>query len=110
MSKKKTRRLNKVEKFYIENNTDKSVEDLAKDLNRSEAVINKYVNEKGGSGHLDSVQDEKSTVGELMGHKENRGVTIMTPAASELADETRSSNEQGSSRYDNAIHIIKQDK
>lgn len=110
MSKKKTGRLNKVEKFYIENNPDKSVEDLAKDLNRSEAVINKCVNEKSGSGHLDSVQDEKSTVGELMGHKEDRGVTIMTPAASELADETRLDGVKSSSRYDNAIHIIKQDK
>ena len=110
MSKKKTGRLNKVEKFYIENNPDKSVEDLAKDLNRSEAVINKCVNKNRDSGLLDTVQDEKSTVGELRGHKEDRGVTIMTPAASELSDETRLDGVKSSSRYDNAIHIIKQDK
>lgn len=109
MSKKKTGRLTKVEKFYIENNSDKSVGDLAKDLNRSETVINKHINEKD-SGHLDSAQDQKSTVGELMGHKEDRGVTIMTPAASELADETRPIRVENSTRYTNAIHIIKKDK
>ena len=45
-----------------------------------------------------------------MGHKESRGVTVMTPAASELADATRPSRLKNASRYDDAIHIIKQDK
>ena len=42
-----------------------------------------------------------------MGHKEDRGVTIMTQAASELADETRPIRVQNAKRYSDAIHIIK---
>ena len=112
MSKKKTGRLTKVEKFYIENNTDKSVKDLSKDLNRSESIVTKHLGEGRDTGHLDNVKDPDSNniVGDLMGHKEDRGVTVMTPAASELADATRPSRLKNSSRYDNAIHVIKQDK
>ena len=112
MSKKKTGRLTKVEKFYIENNTDKSAEDIAKDLNRSKSTVTKHLGDSRDTGHVDSVKDPdlNHTVGDLMGHKEDRGVTVMTPAASELADETRSSRLQNSSRYDDAIHVIKQDK
>jgi IS30 family transposase len=112
MSKKKTGRLTKVEKFYIENNTDKSAEDIAKDLNRSESIVTKHLNSSRDTGHIDSVKDKDSdtTIGDLMGHKESRGVTVMTPAASELADATRPSRLKNASRYDDAIHIIKQDK
>lgn len=112
MSKKKTGRLTKVEKFYIENNADKSAEDIAKDLNRSKSIVTKYIDESHDTGHIDSIKDPDSnnTVGDLMGHKEGRGVTVMTPAASELSDATRPNRLQDSSRYDKAIHIIKQDK
>ena len=47
-----------------------------------------------------------SDVSSLMGHKEGRGVTIMTPAASGRGDETRSSR-TSKSRHHNAIHTIK---
>ena len=107
MSKRKTGKLTKVEKFYIDNNTDKTVEEIAKDLNRTENAVNKYISESTDTGHVDTARDEKSTVGELMGHKEDRGVTIMTPAASELADETRPTRVQNTTRYSDAIHIIK---
>ena len=43
-----------------------------------------------------------------MGRKEDRGVTIMTQAASELADETRPQRIEETSRYKNSIHIIKE--
>ena len=99
MSKKRGK-LNKVELFYIDNNADKSVADLAKDLNRSEASIKKHT----------QVQDDKSNIGQLMGHKEDRGVTIMTPAASEVADETRASRIGMSKKHQDAIHIINPDK
>ena len=103
---KKTGKLNKVEKFYIENNEDKEVGEIAKDLNRTEASVKKHV-EKSRMEHVDKVQDEKSDMSELFGHKEDRGVTIMTPAASEIADETRSKRINISSKHKNAIHIIK---
>ena len=105
MSKKRGK-LNKVELFYIDNNADKSVADLAKDLNRSEALIKN----RAHSGHIDKVQDDKSNIGQLMGHKEDRGVTIMTPAASEVADETRASRIGMSKKHQDAIHIINPDK
>ena len=45
-------------------------------------------------------------MGELFGHKEDRGVTIMTQAASEVADGTRQGRVNQSKRHQNAIHII----
>ena len=107
MSKKKGK-LSKVELFYIDNNADKSVADLAKDLNRTESSIEKHI--RANTEHLDNVQDGKSNIGDLMGHKEDRGVTVMTPAASELADETRVSRIGISKKHQNAIHVINPDK
>ena len=40
---KKTGKLTKVEKFYIENNTDKTAEDIAKDLNRTKSSVDKHI-------------------------------------------------------------------
>ncbi len=112
MSKKKTGRLTKVEKFYIENNTDKSAEDIAKDLNRSKSTVTKYLDDSRDTGHVDSVKDPDSnhTVGDLMGHKEDRGVTIMTPEASEVADNTRHKRVNVPERNANSIHVINKDK
>jgi len=102
---KKTGKITKVEKFYIENNSSLDAADLAKDLNRSVAFVKKHV-KKTDTGHVDTTQEQK-TASELFGHKEDRGVTIMTPAASEVADETRSSRVNITQRHKNAIHIIK---
>tara|TARA_R110002020_G_scaffold271671_5_gene486868 strand:- start:995 stop:1321 length:327 start_codon:yes stop_codon:yes gene_type:complete len=101
---KKTGKITKVEKFYIENNPDLDASDLAKDLNRSVAFVKKHV-KKVDTGHVDTTQEER-TANELFGHKEDRGVTIMTPAASEVADETRQGRINQSKRHQNAIHII----
>ena len=83
---KKSGPLNKAEKFYLDNN-DASVEDLAEDLNRSEKVINTYLKStnklKNATAH---------TVGNLMGNETGsgrKGITVMTPAASELSDATK---------------------
>jgi len=105
---KKTGKITKIEKFYIENNLEKTVEDLATDLNRSVSFVKKH--SKVDTGSVDEVQDEKSKIGDLMGHKEGRGVTIMTPAASEVADATRSNRVNVSKKHQNAIHVINPDK
>jgi len=102
---KKTGKITKVEKFYIENNTDKEVGEIAKDLNRTKASVEKHI-AKNKTSHVDEAQDKKAPIRDLFGHKEDRGVTIMTPAASETADETRSSRVRQSQRHKNAIHII----
>ena len=103
---KKTGKLTKVEKFYIENNKDKDTTEIAKDLNRTKTCIEKHI-EKHKTSHIDNIQDKKPPISELFGQKKDRGVTIMTPAASEVADETRSSRVSQSHRHQNAIHIIK---
>ena len=101
---KKTGKITKVEQFYLDNNSSLDVGDLAKDLNRSVSFVKKHA-KKTDTGHVDTAQEKKS-MGELFGHKEDRGVTIMTPAASEVADETRQGRINQSKRHKNAIHII----
>ena len=103
---KKTGKLNKVEKFYIENSTDKDVAEIAKDLNRTEASVKKHVTSSKDTEHVSEATSKSDDIGDLMGHKEGRGVTVMTPAASELSDETRSSR-ISSKRHGNSIHKIK---
>lgn len=106
MSKKKGK-LTKVETFYIDNNSDKDVSELAKDLNRTESTIKKHIDATKDTDHITKVTDGSSTAGELMGHKEDRGVTIMTQAASEVSDETRGSRINKARNHDKSIHIIK---
>ena len=96
MSKKRGP-LNRVEKFYIDNHSDKDVKDIAEDLNRNQKIISKYLDSKPEAEHTSKAQDEqKETViaGELFGHKEGRGVTVMTPAASETADAAKANSSQ----------------
>ena len=106
---KKTGRITKVEQFYLDNNSDLGVSDLAKDLNRSVSFVKKHT-KKTDTGHVDTAQEKKTSMDELFGHKEGRGVTVMTPAASEVADDTRSSRVNQSKRHQNAIHVIKPEK
>jgi len=104
---KKTGKFTKVEKFYIENNTDKSVEEIAKDLNRTKASVSKHVKTSPSNTHVSEVKSKDSDITNLMGHKEGRGVTVMTPAASELSDDTRGSRISQNSKHQNSIHTIK---
>lgn len=89
-------RLTKAEKYYIEGNTNLPVEDIAKDLDRSVPVIEKHLaqldlpKEEPAPAKPEKKEDPK--ILQLMGRKERAGqhvATVMTPAASELADETR---------------------
>ena len=105
---KKSGPLNRVEKFYIDNHSDRDVKELAEDLNRNQKIISKYLDSKPETTHTSQAQDkkkEKVIAGELFGHKEGRGVTVMTPAASETADASKSTtlNPHNSS----CIHKIK---
>ena len=102
---KKTGKITKVEQFYLDNNSGLDPSDLAKDLNRSVAFVKKHT-KKADTGHVDTIQEEKANISELFGHKEGRGVTVMTPAASEVADETRDGRVNQTHRHQNAIHII----
>jgi len=107
---KKSGPLNRVEKFYIDNHSDKGVKDLAEELNRNQKVISKYLGGKPEKATTSEAQDEgKENViaGELFGHKDGRGVTIMTPAASEQADSFKSNTLLKKSESSSCIHRIK---
>ena len=101
---KKTGKLNKVEKFYIENNSDKDVSEIAKDLNRSEASVKKHMKTTPREKHTSEIRSEE-TASDLMG-RNDRGSTVMTPAASELSDSTRGRRISKNKNH-SAIHKIK---
>ena len=100
--------LSKAEKFYIENNSDMSVDDVANDLKRSIDLVSKH--RERTTSNNPSVQIQN--VGKLMARKKDKGVTMMTPNASSVADETRKSRIEPDSRTDrpDAIYIINKDK
>jgi uncharacterized protein YdaU (DUF1376 family) len=108
MSKRKGP-LSKVDKFYIDNNSGLTSEELASDLDRSVSTISKH--RKTRTKHLASIKEDtkSSVVGDLMGNKtasqKRKGVTIMTPAASELSDEKKST--PLSKNSDSVVHRIK---
>ena len=109
MSKKG--KLTKIEKFYIENNKGKTHENIAKDLDRTLASVKKYADSINGTEHVTNTRadEELSSVSDLMGRKEKRGVTIMTQAASELSDETRPNRKQKSTKYKDSIFVIRKE-
>lgn len=100
----KSGKLTVSEKYIIQHMLDeeKSVGDIAKFLERSETVIHKYKDVELAKIH-DTVKSvrvtteqktkdpNKPTVGDMMGHSSNSGlrdgVTILTKAATERADD-----------------------
>ena len=94
--------LSKAEKYYIENNTTLEVEDLAKDLDRSEVSISKHLK-------TIKVKDKQAPdSSNLYARDSNKVATIMTEAASMAADEARK-NASTPKRYKKVIHKIKED-
>jgi len=110
----KTGALTKVEKFYIENNFDKmTINELSKELDRSIKIVGKYVTTVQGE-LKENPPPEKTTeeikneaqMFQLMGRHERKGqhvATVMTKAASELADATRPGRIQ-SKKLQESIH------
>lgn len=95
--------LSNKEKKFIDSNKSMSVQEVAAKLERSTTVVSKYVEIR---------QDEETTsTHDLFVRKEERGVTVMTEAASMTADENRSKRKNASSpqRYKGVIHKIKED-
>jgi len=72
--------LSKAEKFYIENNIDSELENLAKDLDRAVSSIEKYVNKVRKSNRV--------TVGDQFA-RNGKGSVVMTENASSMADQKR---------------------
>ena len=90
-------KLSKQEVFYIEQNPDKrTICELAKELDRSPKMVVKHYTETAeavveATAEATEAKPESPMFG-LMGRKERNGqkvATIMTKAASEMADATR---------------------
>ena len=68
-------RLSKEEKSYIEDNLDDGVEDIASSLDRSEAVVQKHIDEMTAQESDDS---GGLKAGDLMARNEKYGAVVMT--------------------------------
>lgn len=91
-------RLSKVEKYYIEGNTNLPITELAEALDRGEDIVQKHINSikpptQSTTQPKENVDEDEPKFFKLMGRKkrgEQNVATVMTPAASEHADSTRS--------------------
>lgn len=91
--------LSGTEKEFIDNNQSMETEKIAEKLDRSVSVVEKYV----------KIKQEDSSTHNLFARKEERGVTVMTEAASSQADENKKKRTVSSpKRYEGVIHTIKE--
>lgn len=83
--------MTKKEKAYLDKYKDIGVEKLAKKLGRSEASVEKYLglNQKPEVEPDEEKPKEMGYLHNLFAKKEDRGVVVMTQAASEYLDEKR---------------------
>jgi len=94
--------LSNKEKQFIEDNQSMSPEDIATELGRSLKVVARYIEIKS--------PEKDSATHELFARKTERGVTVMTEAASMAGDENKSNRVVSSpKRYEGVIHKIKED-
>jgi hypothetical protein len=91
--------LSNKEKEFIDNNENMKAQDIADKLDRSISSVTKYIKNSG---------KDSATHG-LFARKEDRGVTVMTEAASSQADENKQSRKTTTpKRYTGVIHTIKE--
>ncbi len=83
--------LSKAEKFYIENHTDLSIDNLCKDLDRAKSTVNKFLKtlpaEKAEQGPAEVASKTTATMSQFA--RNDKGSVIMTENASIMADEHR---------------------
>jgi hypothetical protein len=88
--------LGKAEKFYIEHHLDLPLDDLCKDLNRAKSVVEKYIDkipaykkEPKAAEETKEPVEKKETLLYKQFARNDRGSTVMTQNASEMADTKR---------------------
>jgi len=77
--------LSKAEKFYIEGNLEKPLENLCKDLDRAKSTVTKYLKTVVADD-----QEKAETLLYQQFARNNKGSVVMTPNASEMSDDKRS--------------------
>ena len=101
--------LSKEDKVFIDNNSDMSTVDLSKKLKRSEGSIEKYVATLDKKTTTTKKIDENSDI-DLFARKEDRGVVVMTEAASMSADSSKAdSSSLKANKYRDVIHKIREE-
>jgi hypothetical protein len=97
-------RLSKEEVQYIESHADDSADDIAKALDRSVPIIEKYMEKQRAD-----TEDSGPKAGDMLARNEKYGAVVMTENASMASDETKKKNEQViATRYRGSIHKIKE--
>ena len=74
--------LSKIEKFYIENNLEKGVDELSTDLDRAKSVVKAYA-----SKCEPKIQKKETALSEQI--HSYKGSTVMTENASMISDDIR---------------------
>lgn len=109
-------RMNKTQKFYIDSHPDMDISQLSKDVGVPEDAIIRYQKKQKREAAKSEVEEttvrtstkeiKKQTVDDLMVKNTERGVVIMTPAASQVGDASKQSGLK-SDYYKNVIKKIR---
>ena len=98
--------LSNQEKEYIKSNLEMDVKELAVSMDRSTKIVDNFVVKCLKEKHY--IKPKRSEVQNLMARSPERGVVVMTEAASMKSDEQKK-KPQAPRRYTNIIHQIKGD-
>ena len=94
--------LNKVQKFYIENNCDNmTLEEICSDLSLGNSAVSPY---------YQKCKEKLQTVPNLMNVSTKHGYAIMNQQASEAGDEARKRNQSKITNQTGHIHKIRPEK
>ena len=96
--------LSNKEKEQITTNRSREIGEIAKEMDRSESIVQKFVDT------LEEESQPREDVSGLFARNEERGVTVMTESASMASDtnKTNDENPQTPDRYKQFIHQIKE--
>ena len=95
-------RLSKEEKSYIEKNLASSAKLIAPDLDRSESIVQKYIDEIAIQ-EPEEIKELKA--GDLMARNEKYGAVIMTETASMAGDESKVSHRESVEEDDEKVNV-----
>ena len=98
--------LSNQEKEYITKHFSQGIDEIAKEMDRSESIVQKFVDT------LEEEPEPRENISGLFARNEEHGVTVMTESASMASDKNKTNDEnevtQTPERYRQFIHQIKE--